>query len=130
MNRRTLLRTATALGAVGLATGVSAAPAAASTAAGTASPSGSGRRAPLRAQVVLFQGVEELDLAAPYEVLSASGYFSDRDVEVRYVALDGPHTATAAFVTRLRADRRWAPEEADLPIVPGGGYARREGPGV
>ncbi|WP_336319995.1 DJ-1/PfpI family protein [Streptomyces lavendofoliae] len=130
MNRRALLRSATALGAAGLATGVTAAPAAAAPAARTAPPPASGPRAPLRAHVVLFQGVEELDLAAPYEVLSASGHFTDRDVEVRYVALDGPRTITAAFGTRLRAEHRWAPEEADLLVVPGGGYARREDPGV
>ncbi|MFJ8150241.1 DJ-1/PfpI family protein [Streptomyces sp. NPDC096094] len=124
MNRRTLLRTATALSAAGLATGVP------TTSAGAATPSASGRRAPLRVQVVLFQGVEELDLAAPYEVLSASDHFTERDVEVRYVALDGPRAVTAAFGTRLRVDHRWAPEEADLLVVPGGGYARREDPGV
>ncbi|MFC7979166.1 DJ-1/PfpI family protein [Streptomyces cinereoruber] len=130
MNRRTLLRTATALGAAGLATGVPTATAGTSTAAGTAAPSGSGRHAPLRVQVVLFEGVEELDFAAPYEVLSASDYFTERDVEVRYVAHDGPRAVTAAFGTRLRADHRWAPREADILVVPGGGYARREDPGV
>ncbi|MER7520682.1 DJ-1/PfpI family protein [Streptomyces sp. NPDC126499] len=130
MNRRTLLRTATALSAASLATGVPTATATATTATGTAAPSGSGRRAPLRAQVVLFEGVEELDLAAPYEVLSASDHFTDRDVEVRYVSLDGPRTVTAAFGTTLRVDHGWAPEEADLLVVPGGGYARPEAPGV
>ncbi|MER7895070.1 DJ-1/PfpI family protein [Streptomyces sp. NPDC096046] len=124
MNRRTLLRTATALSAAGLATGVPTAT------AGAATPSASGRRTPLRVQVVLFQGVEELDLAAPHEVLSASDHFTERDVEVRYVALGGPRAITAAFGTRLRADHRWAPAETDLLIVPGGGYARREDPGV
>ncbi|MFF9473545.1 DJ-1/PfpI family protein [Streptomyces roseolus] len=144
MNRRTLLRTATALGAAGLATGVPATPAGASTppagapastagasaAVGTAAKSGSGSDGPLRVQVVLFEGVEELDFAAPYEVLSASDHFTARDVEVRYVALGGPRTITAAFGTTLRAGHRWAPEEADLLVVPGGGYARRDDPGV
>lgn len=124
MNRRTLLRTATALGAAGLATGVPLDEA-------TAAPAPhSGSRDPLRVHVVLFQGVEELDLAAPYEVLSASDHFTDRDVDVRYVALDGPRAITAAFGTRLRADQGWAPEKADLLVVPGGGYARKEAPGV
>ncbi|MFH9953736.1 DJ-1/PfpI family protein [Streptomyces roseolus] len=130
MNRRTLLRTATALGAAGLASGVPTATAGASTTAGTTASSGSGRPGPLRVQVVLFEGVEELDLAAPYEVLSASDHFTERDVRVRYVALDGPRTVTAAFGTGLRAEHRWAPEEADLLVVPGGGYARRDDPGV
>ncbi|WP_433548654.1 DJ-1/PfpI family protein [Streptomyces sp. CA-294286] len=126
MKRRTLLRTATTVGVTGLATG---APASFATASTGAAP----RRAdaaPLRVHVVLFDGVEELDLAAPYEVFAASDHFTDRDVDVRYVALDGPRTVTAAYGTRLRADHAWAPEKADLLVVPGGGYARREDPGV
>ncbi|MFC7304223.1 DJ-1/PfpI family protein [Streptomyces monticola] len=127
MNRRTLLRTATALGAAGLATGF---PTGATAAPTTAAPSGPGSRHPLRVQVVLFEGVEELDIAAPYEVLSAADHFTDRDVEVRYVALDGPRTITAAYGTTLRVGHALAPEEADVLVVPGGGYARREAPGV
>ncbi|MET9445238.1 DJ-1/PfpI family protein [Streptomyces sp. NPDC006610] len=121
MNRRTLL-TATAATAAAGATALGARTAAA---AESTAPTG-----PLRVHVVLFDGVEELDLAAPYEVLSASDYFTDRRVEVDYVILDGPRTVTAAYGTRLRADRRWAPAEADLLVVPGGGYARRDDPGV
>ncbi|MET9956907.1 DJ-1/PfpI family protein [Streptomyces sp. NPDC006339] len=123
MKRRTLLRTATALGATGLAAGVSPYGAA-------AAPPPREDADTLRVHVVLFDGVEELDLAAPYEVLSASDHFTDRTVDVRYVALDGPRTVTAAFGTTLRADHAWAPEQADLLVVPGGGYARREDPGV
>ncbi|MFF9899525.1 DJ-1/PfpI family protein [Streptomyces longispororuber] len=127
MNRRTVLRTATALGAAGLTTGTSldAASAAGATGSSSARP-----RGPLRVHVVLFQGVEELDLAAPYEVLSASDHFTDRDVEVRYVTVDGRRTVDAAFGTTLRVRHDWAPEEADLLVVPGGGYARKDQPGV
>lgn len=127
MNRRTLLRTTAVLGAAGLTTGASLDAATAATATGTSAPR---RGDPLRAHVVLFDGVEELDLAAPYEVLSASDHFTDRDVEVQYVTLDGRRTITAAFGTTLRVDRGWAPETADLLVVPGGGYARKEAPGV
>lgn len=123
MKRRTLLRTATALGAAGIAAG-------APTHSSAAAPLRRESADSLRVHVVLFEGVEELDLAAPYEVLAASDYFTDRSVEVRYVALDGPRAITAAYGTRLRADHAWAPEEADLLVVPGGGYARREDPGV
>ncbi|GHH91572.1 DJ-1/PfpI family protein [Streptomyces capillispiralis] len=123
MNRRTLLHATTALGAATL----TAATATRADAAPTAAPA-PGR--PLHVHVVLFDGVEELDYTAPYEVFAASGYFTDRDVEVRYVTLDGPRTVRAAYGTRLRVDHEWAPEEADLLVVPGGGYARREDPGV
>ncbi|CAM5272237.1 hypothetical protein SGLAM104S_02687 [Streptomyces glaucescens] len=123
VKRRTLLRGTTALGAAALAAG-----AAPHTAAAAPSPRGDG--APFRVHVVLFDGVEELDLSAPYEVLAASDYFTDRSVDVRYVALDGPRTVRAAFGTTLRLDHAWAPEQADLLVVPGGGYARRDDPGV
>ncbi|MEV0126411.1 DJ-1/PfpI family protein [Streptomyces sp. NPDC050703] len=124
MNRRTLLHATTALGAATLTTAAAAAPA-------EASASGSPRRdRPLRVHVVMFDGVEELDFTAPYEVFSASDHFADRPVRVRYVTLGGPRTVRAAFGTGLRVDHGWAPEEADLLVVPGGGYARRDDPGV
>ncbi|GAA2252541.1 DJ-1/PfpI family protein [Streptomyces atrovirens] len=123
MNRRTLLHATTALGAATLTAG-------AATRADAASSRTPGRDRPLRVHVVMFDGVEELDFTAPYEVFSASGYFAGREVEVRYVTLDGPRTVEAAYGTRLRVDHGWAPEEADLLVVPGGGYARREDPGV
>jgi transcriptional regulator GlxA family with amidase domain len=129
MNRRTLLRTTTALGAATLAAGGAAAhtgPAAAAAMQGSSKP---GKR-PLRVHIVMFEGVEELDFAAPYEVLSASDYFTDRDVDVRYVSVDGVRSVEAAYGTRVRVDHRWAPEEADVLVVPGGGYARHEEPGV
>ncbi|MGW0466310.1 DJ-1/PfpI family protein [Streptomyces sp. NPDC003027] len=130
MNRRTLLRTTTALGAASLAAGATT-PAHATTAAQEAAPAAAPRRTrPLRVHVVLFDGVEELDLTAPYELLSAADYFTDRQVDVRYVTLDGTPTVRAAFGTTIRVDHRWAPEEADVLVVPGGGYARREDPGV
>jgi transcriptional regulator GlxA family with amidase domain len=123
MNRRTLLHATTAIGAATLTAG-------AATRADAAASEAPRRERPLRVHVVLFDGVEELDFSAPYEVFSASGHFADREVEVRYVALDGPRTVEAAYGTRLRVDHGWAPREADLLVVPGGGYARREDPGV
>jgi transcriptional regulator GlxA family with amidase domain len=123
MNRRTLLHATTAIGAATLTAG-------AATRADAAASAAPRRERPLRVHVVLFDGVEELDFSAPYEVFSASDHFADREVEVRYVALDGPRTVEAAYGTRLRVDHGWAPREADLLVVPGGGYARREDPGV
>ncbi|MEV5320937.1 DJ-1/PfpI family protein [Streptomyces sp. NPDC052687] len=123
MNRRTLLHAGTALGAATLTAG-------AATRAAAAPAAAPRRDRPLRVHVVMFDGVEELDFSAPYEVFSASGYFADREVEVRCVTLDGPRTVQAAYGTRLRVDHGWAPGEADLLVVPGGGYARREDPGV
>ncbi|KQX50677.1 MULTISPECIES: DJ-1/PfpI family protein [unclassified Streptomyces] len=121
MNRRQLLRATTAFGATGAMSATSAAP------ASSATP---GPSRPLRAHVVMFDGVEELDFAAPYEVLSASGFFTTRPVDVRYVSATGARTVTAAYGTAVRGIRPWAPDEADLLVVPGGGYARRDSPGV
>jgi transcriptional regulator GlxA family with amidase domain len=44
-----------------------------------------------------------------------------RDVDVTYVRLEGPGTVKAHHGTRLEVPNGWAPERADLLIVPGGG---------
>ncbi|MFD9030786.1 DJ-1/PfpI family protein [Streptomyces sp. NPDC059567] len=120
MNRRQLLRAGTALGATGALAGT-----AAGVPASAAEPT-----EPLRVHVVMFDGVEELDFAAPYEVFSAAGFFTSRPVEVRYVSASGARSVTAAYGTVVRGIRPWAPGEADVLVVPGGGYARRDRPGV
>ncbi|WP_405453544.1 DJ-1/PfpI family protein [Streptomyces erythrochromogenes] len=136
MNRRDLLRASTALGAGGAvagATGLGAGPAAAAAsgpagAAGATGAAGSGK--PLRVHVVMFDGVEELDFVAPYEVFSGSRFFTDRAVEVRYVTASRPGFVRASYGTRVGVEHGWAPQDADIVVVPGGGYARREDPGV
>ncbi|MGW2183831.1 DJ-1/PfpI family protein [Streptomyces sp. NPDC001732] len=127
MDRRQLLRATTALGA----TGTFAATAATTTARAAGSgPAGPDPARPLRVQVVMFDGVEELDFAAPYEVFSAAGFFTPRPVEVRYVSATGARRITCAYGTVVRDIHPWAPDEADVLVVPGGGYARRDSPGV
>nr|WP_037967963.1 hypothetical protein [Streptomyces sp. SS] len=125
MNHRQLLRATTAVGATAVgATGALAGPR-------TARASAAGATGPLRVHVVMFDGVEELDFAAPYEVFSAAGFFTPRPVEVRYVSATGARSVTAAYGTAVRGLHRWAPDEADLLlVVPGGGHARRDSPGV
>lgn len=125
LNRRGLLRASTVLGAAGAVAGATG-PAAASRPAGA----GAGAGKPLRVHVVMFDGVEELDFAAPYEVFSASRFFTDRTVEVRYVTTSRPGFVRASYGTRIGVEHGWAPQEADIVVVPGGGYARREDPGV
>ncbi|MFC8507254.1 DJ-1/PfpI family protein [Streptomyces sp. NPDC057411] len=125
MNRRALLRATTALGAAGALAATAASPASA-----TATAPGPGPTRPLRIHIAMFDGVEELDFAAPYEVLTAAGFFTPRPVEVDYVSATGARAVTAAYGTVVRGIRPWAPGEADLLVVPGGGYARRDSPGV
>ncbi|MEU0692089.1 DJ-1/PfpI family protein [Streptomyces uncialis] len=122
MNRRKILRASTALGAGSALAGV--APAAAAAAA-----PGRPRTGPLRVQVVMFEGVEELDFAAPFEVLSASDFFTEREVDVRYVSVTGPATFRASHGTKVQVEHGWSPREADILVVPGGGYGR-DTPGV
>ncbi|MFF9073615.1 DJ-1/PfpI family protein [Streptomyces sp. NPDC014735] len=134
MNRRSLLRASTALGAAGasgavtgiVATAASADPSTARTGARTLRP-GAG---PLRVHVVMFDGAEELDFAAPYEVFSAAGLFTDRTIDVRYVSATGPGTVRASYGTEIRVEHGWSPHRADILVVPGGGYARRDSAGV
>ncbi|MEO3750938.1 DJ-1/PfpI family protein [Streptomyces sp. B6B3] len=89
-----------------------------------------GRDRPYRVHVVMFDGVEEFDFIAPYEVFGAAGMHSPAGVDLRYVATGGPGTVTAAYGTEVRVDHGWDAERADLVVVPGGGYTRRDGPGI
>ncbi|GAA2128840.1 DJ-1/PfpI family protein [Streptomyces synnematoformans] len=120
-SRRTFLRTTTAAGvgatAVGTAGSASAAP--------PQRPAG-----PLRVHVVLFDGVEEMDFAAPYYVLGIADMHSPHGVSVRYVTADGSRAVTASQGTRVRLTHGWAPDEADVLVVPGGGFAGTDRPGV
>lgn len=85
---------------------------------------------PLRVQIVMFDGVEEQDFAGPYEVFSLAGGVSGGGVQVGYVTGNRPRTVTAAFGTRVRVDRGWSPGDADLIVVPGGGFRRPDEPGI
>ncbi|MGW7531545.1 DJ-1/PfpI family protein [Amycolatopsis sp. NPDC054798] len=131
MERRTFLRGSAAAGAAMAASAAVPAEAATTTTAATAATTGaaSGRR-PLRVQVVLFDGVEEQDFAGPYEVFSAAGMHAKRGTDVSYVRVDGPGVVRAAYGTKVEVERGWSPQDADIIVVPGGGYAKRKGPGI
>jgi transcriptional regulator GlxA family with amidase domain len=100
------------------------------TADGAAPRSGWSSERPLRVQVVLFDGVEEQDFIGPYEVFSLAGRLSSGAVRVGYVTGGDPRTVTAAFGTEIVVANGWSPDDADLLVVPGGGFARPDGPGV
>ncbi|MFD9813530.1 DJ-1/PfpI family protein [Streptomyces sp. NPDC059080] len=129
MERRQVLRRTTAMGAGVLAAGaMSAAPAGAATHAHAGRPS---RKGPFRVHIVLFDGVEELDFIAPYEVFSAAVmHGGDRKVEVDYVTTGETGTVRCAYGTQVAVTRRWEPRAAELIVVPGGGYRRKDGPGI
>ncbi|ARE73102.1 AraC family transcriptional regulator [Streptomyces sp. Sge12] len=124
MNRRNVLRAPVVVGAAATLAGVAGVAAAAEPRT-AARPAG-----PLQVHVVMYEGVEELDFAAPYEVFCAARFFTDREVDVRYVTAGAPGTVRAAYGTRVAVDGAWDPRAADILLVPGGGYARPDTPGV
>lgn len=126
MERRHFLSQTTAAGAATIAAGTLTATAV-NTGTATAAPR---RTGPLRVHIVMFDGVEELDCIAPFEVFSVAAMHDPRGVEVRYVTTGQPRRIRASYGTGIQVTHRWAPEEADLIVVPGGGYARRNGPGI
>ncbi|WP_033429821.1 DJ-1/PfpI family protein [Saccharothrix syringae] len=113
MERRTFLH-ASALSAGALAAG---APASASS--------------PLRVQVLMFDGVEEQDWAAPAEVLGMAGAMSNGALTTTLVTTGRPATVTCNFGARVEVTQGWSPHEAEVLVVPGGGrYTDPTGPGV
>ncbi len=74
-----------------------------------------------RIAIALWDGVEELDFAGPYEVLTAWSRFSEREISVRTVA-ERADPVTCAHGLRVLADTTWAAlGPVDLLVLPGGG---------
>lgn len=76
-------------------------------------------------EILVFQGVDELDALGPREVLrhaTAAG----ANFEVRLVSLDGVAGVTAGHSLRFAVDTKLASSRRpDLLLVPGGGWAKR-----
>ncbi|MFD7658817.1 DJ-1/PfpI family protein [Actinosynnema sp. NPDC059797] len=117
MERRTFLR-ASALSAGGLGAVAAGAPVASAA-------------NPLRVQVLMFDGVEEQDLAGPVEVLGMAGGVSGGAITTTLVTTGRPATVTCNFGMRVEVAVGWSPREADVLVVPGGGrYTDPTAPGV
>lgn len=114
MQRRTFLR-ASALSA-GVAAGVTVPAATAAS--------------PLRVQILMYDGVEEQDFIAPVEVLGLAGKLTDGAVVTSLVSAGRPGSVRCTYGTTVDVPRGWSPGEADVLVVPGGGYTDRNGPGV
>ncbi|MCM2416143.1 DJ-1/PfpI family protein [Streptomyces sp. RKAG290] len=74
----------------------------------------------MHAQIVLFDGVDPLDVIAPYEVLYAGGTVSGGALTVELVSAEGPRevvSGTGGLV--LRATGALDPGRAGLVLVPG-----------
>ncbi|MER5266094.1 DJ-1/PfpI family protein [Actinosynnema sp. NPDC002837] len=118
MERRGFLR------AAALSVGATAGPGARAAGAPTAAN-------PLRVQVLMFDGVEEQDWAAPAEVLGLAAAMSDGALTTTLVTTGRPGPVTCSFGARVEVGRGWSPREADVLVVPGGGrYTDPDGVGV
>ncbi len=71
------------------------------------------------AEILLFDGFDELDAIGPYEVL-ANGAQVGAAIETRLVTLDKTDVVTASHGLRVEPDATLG--EPDLLIVPGGGW--------
>ncbi|MGP3969751.1 DJ-1/PfpI family protein [Streptomyces sp. 6N223] len=130
MERRDFLRRTTAAGVGAVAAGTLAGTAQADGPSGTAGEAPAADDGPFRVHIVVFDGAEELDFVAPYEVFSGAKWFTSRTVEVRYVTTGRPRLVQGHYGSLTRVDHRWQPEAADIIVVPGGGYTHRDGPGI
>ncbi|PRY35787.1 DJ-1/PfpI family protein [Umezawaea tangerina] len=84
---------------------------------------------PLRVQLLMFDGVEEQDFAGPLEVLGMARQTGNA-LTVTQVTTGEPGRITARFGTSIDVATGWSPQDADVLLVPGGGYADKTGPGV
>jgi transcriptional regulator GlxA family with amidase domain len=80
----------------------------------------------MNVEIVLFDGFDEMDGVAPYEVLSSAGDFG-ADVAVRTVTLDPADRVEAAHGLTIEPDGVLG--DPALLVVPGGGWTD-DGPGV
>ena len=86
-----------------------------------------------RIDILLFDGFDELDAIAPFEVFeNAAGVGADCDVSL--VTLDRQDRVTASHGLKIGTDGRLADPEAenapDVLVVPGGGWSSDEIQGV
>lgn len=74
--------------------------------------------------IVVYDGLDELDALGPLEVLRSAAALGEA-VTVRLVTPAEQHEVRGAFGLRFAPDGRWVPGDADVTIVPGGGWAAR-----
>jgi transcriptional regulator GlxA family with amidase domain len=81
-------------------------------------------------EILVFQGVDELDAIGPLEVLRNAGTGGVK-IDARLVVLDDRFEVTGSHGLRFQADRVLGSKgRPDVLLVPGGGWANRTGPGA
>nr|HEX5570261.1 DJ-1/PfpI family protein [Ktedonobacterales bacterium] len=81
----------------------------------------------MRAEIVLYDGFDDLDAFAPHEVLRRAAATRD-DFSVELVTVDGAQSVTSAYGVTLRTPTRLG--QPELLLVPGGGWAARAARGA
>src|SRR6185437_4211153 len=81
----------------------------------------------MRAEIILYDGFDDLDAFAPNEVLRRAAA-AGADLKVDYVAVDGAAVVTSAYGAALQAPARLG--RPDLLLVPGGGWVARSSQGA
>ncbi len=79
--------------------------------------------AAMRCEVLLYDGFDELDALAPWEVIEGVSRVRE-DLDAALVTLDGEATVHASHATMITPHRALS-AELDLLIVPGGGWSDR-----
>ncbi len=77
----------------------------------------------VRIQTVLYDGAEEQDFVGPVAVFGMV-----EDIAHSYVTAEGPRTVTTNSGIEMIVRGAWSPGDADVIVVPGGGYG--DGSGV
>jgi transcriptional regulator GlxA family with amidase domain len=83
----------------------------------------------MNVQIVLFNGFDELDALAPYEIWSMARELKS-GAEVQLVTLDGAKDVTASHGLRVQAQGQLGAKKPDLVVVPGGGWITRSPAGA
>ncbi|MEO6986791.1 MAG: DJ-1/PfpI family protein [Paralcaligenes sp.] len=79
--------------------------------------------ASMKVKILVFNGFEELDALAPYEVLRSAAAVAGADMQVDLATLSRSTEVTAAHGLRMNVDTTLAPgEDLDILVVPGGGW--------
>ena len=74
--------------------------------------------------IVLFEGVDELDVVGPLEVFRRAASLG-ADLSARLCSTAGTRAVKGAFGLIFQPEREYVPGEAEVVVVPGGGWVAR-----
>jgi putative intracellular protease/amidase len=79
--------------------------------------------------IVVYDGLDEMDALGPVEVMRSAGK-AGADLTVRLVTRTPQSLVTGAYGLRFVPDGTFAPREANIIVVTGGGWAARADSGA